>query len=446
MSNPLDSALVKDVNRLSHLTKDVQDFVALTMFSKPSHWSCSRSNFGKKRHDFLFRHSSTTSLKPAPANILEKDIARVQHLRPDIQDFVLTTLSSDVSLQFPEKLLNRSRVPSPHDFLFRRKKSTALKVKPTPKAPATSTPLYSTDAQIKGKLIRDRILFGSKTTPKFSLLFPQTSWPNITFINGHPTIDRDLFNKLLTSRLRAAKSAIKVDGTSVPHRFSPSLLKEFQRMINLSIRLEFDVRVLTPTRKRNPVKPTRKSVQSQMKQRFQTSQPTKDEKLSSTESQTSGLHVPEHTPTLSKASALAIADDPLPSRAFSLKYAVSALCEASLLGTSALDGKDDIVYFPPTATSALAAVKKAEQVSMSYFRYIKSRFPELTPYHQHLSRETIVRSTNEGFKAPGLRQNASYPMIRQADITKIQSLMNYYVRTCNILGSVPLPDFCPDSD
>jgi hypothetical protein len=300
---------------------------------------------------------------------------------------------------------------------------------------------FSTDAQIKGKLIRDKILFSSKTTPKFSHLFPQTSWPNITFINGHPSIDRDLFNKLLTSRLRAAKSALKVDGAPAPLRFSPSLLKEFQRMINLSIRLEYDVRVLTPSRKL-PVKPSKKSVQSQIRSRFRKSQTTKDENLSSSESPAEPVRAPEH-PTITTRSALAIADDPLPSRAFSLKYAVSGLYEAALLGTPAQDGKDSILYFDANATSALNAVKKAEEVAQSYFRYIRSRFPDLRPYHQQLSRSTIVRQDNEGFRLSGLRQGSYLPMIRKADLDIVKSTSDYYVRTCNILGSVPLPDFCP---
>jgi hypothetical protein len=443
MSPALDSALVKDLSRISHLTKDVQDFVTTTIFSTPSHWSCSRSNFGPKKHDFLFRAKSPASKNSASANSLEKDLARVQHLRPDIQDFVLSTLSSDVSLQFPQRLLNSCKGPSPHAFLFHRKKSTARKVKPTPKAPAMSTPQFSTDAQIKGKLIRERILFGSKTTPLFSTLFPQTSWPNITFVNGFPSIDRDLFNRLLTSKLRAAKSALKVDGAPTPKRFSPSVLKEFQRMINLSIRLEFDARLLRPSTKRPPFKPTKKYVQSQLKKRFSKAQPLRDEKLASSESQVEPSSTPER-PTISTRSALAIADDPLPSRAFSLKYSVSGLLEAASLGVSAMDGKDAIYCFDQYQTSALKACQKAEEICQSYFRFIRSRFPDLKPYHQHISRTSIVRKDHEGFKLPGARLHSTVPMIRQADLFAVKTLADYYIRTCNILGSVPLPDYCPN--
>jgi hypothetical protein len=435
----LDSGLVKDCNRISHLNSDVQDFVALTMFSKQPHWSSSRSHFGRSKHSFLYQHP-LASPSAKTTSSLEKDLARVQHLRSDIQDFVLVTLFSDVSLQFPQRLLNVHKTPTPHPFLFHRKKSVAQKVKPTTKTPVTSKPLYTTDAQIKGKLIRDRILFGQKSTPKFSALFPQTSWPNITFIQGHPTIDRDLFNKLLTSRLRAAKSSLQVDGAPAPRRFSPSLLKEFQRMINLSIRLEYDYRVTAPPANRSRVKPTKKNVQSLIKSRFQKSQTSKDEKLTCSESQTP-LRVPEQ-PTISTQSALAIKDDPLPSRAFSLKYAVRALCECAALGSPSMDGKDEIYYFDSQASQALNSVKRAEEIAISYFRYIRSRFPSLRPYNQDSQLGRLVKNVNISHN----QIRGTFPTVRLSHLQAIQVKSDYYIRTCNILGSQPLPDVCPSDD
>jgi hypothetical protein len=226
--------LLRTTARCSHLFSDISDFTLNALLSRQS-FACSQSNFGRKRHSFYFTQKSNNA-KENTASPIEKDLSRVSHLRSDTQDYVLACLFSSVTLQTPAKNLS----PTVHPFIQIRKtvKSTSKK---SSGSGLNKPPTTLSETQITNLALRTKLLHGKKTTPKFSELFPQTTWPQVTLVQGHPRIDRSIFNSLLLSKIRSLKAEIGKEHT-VPKSLSKNLILRFSRMIDLSLSIELTQR------------------------------------------------------------------------------------------------------------------------------------------------------------------------------------------------------------
>jgi hypothetical protein len=157
------------------------------------------------------------------------------HCKTDVQNDLLIAMFSDVKHQSSVNYFS----PAPHS-LFKTWKDPAsfkdarnrTKVQP----PTRHTPLN--DGQIKSILLSEGVLFSAKSTPTFSTLFPTTSFPHVTLVLGTPKIDRSIYNALLTSKIRSAKSRIAEQHHPVPKKFSKPMILEFSRLIDRSLLAE----------------------------------------------------------------------------------------------------------------------------------------------------------------------------------------------------------------
>jgi hypothetical protein len=57
--------------------------------------------------------------------------------------------------------------------------------------------------------VSPRFFFPKDQRPQFSVLFPGTSRPKVTMLHGTPTIDKEIFNTLLRSRIAAAHTVLR---------------------------------------------------------------------------------------------------------------------------------------------------------------------------------------------------------------------------------------------
>jgi hypothetical protein len=260
--------VARQFERIKHITSDadLQWVIACQVFATHSSWISSFTHFGPKKHDLLYRTPRPISKNLSSSSDLEKDLARVSHLRPDLQDYVLLTLTSQQTHQSPASHFSRES----HPLLQVRKVSpsssnlvpgrTLKKVKKQPKM---------TDSQITSLALSSKLLHGKKTTPIFSQLFPETTWPQITFVQGHPRIDRELFNSLLLSRIRAIKSKVVESGAPAPSALSKNLILRISRMIDLSLSMEFDKRTTVQQQtKVSSVKKVKAKAKTQLAARF----------------------------------------------------------------------------------------------------------------------------------------------------------------------------------
>jgi len=259
------NCLLRQYERISHLRSDLQQLVSESVISKRS-WLTNASNFGKKKHSYLYKVKSDTSTPLIKYDLCRKDLSRIGHCSQDVQDYLILTMFSS-----PSHTHVSSFGPSKHDFLRNltapKSPSSQSRVQgQTKRFNVTKLDCQTTvktesqvlnDAQILSRLSTHQRYYGVSTTPSFSKLFPNTEWPKITLVLGTPKIDRELFNSLLVSTLRAAKSALRADGSKIPTRFGKNVVLAFSRMIDRSLKIELS--------SRRSVLPVNKTIQKQLK-------------------------------------------------------------------------------------------------------------------------------------------------------------------------------------
>jgi hypothetical protein len=202
-----------------------------------------RSNFGPKRHGFFY-----TAKKVQPIihqDESEKLLKRVNHLKSDVQDFVLLHLFSKANHQQPSTLFSHVV----HDFTRSHrtpngssKPSTLTKVTDNVKQHTHKHGTRLSPDQMEALFLRTKIISSSKTTRKFSEQFPSTTVPTISLILGTPKIDRSCFNTVLISMIRSAKSVLKEHNTHVPTTLPKKVILRFSRYIDLTLKLELEAR------------------------------------------------------------------------------------------------------------------------------------------------------------------------------------------------------------
>jgi hypothetical protein len=226
------------VERIRRLPGDLRETVLLTFVSRKS-FLCERINFSNDHSPSLFYYPRGKTTPPGSIPGLSKDISRVQHHRDDVQEHLLLVLYSDVTLQSPE--INFG--PEPHAFLRLRKRSleTNTSRSETKKVKLLMTPPKEepSSQQIYDLAISSKIIFSQKTTPKFTSLFPGTSWPHITHVLGLPRIETSLFNTLLTSLIRTTKTMLKSSRFKCPEQLPAEYTLALSRMISRSLEIEF---------------------------------------------------------------------------------------------------------------------------------------------------------------------------------------------------------------
>jgi hypothetical protein len=217
-----------------HLSKDTQELVFSDLLYSRGHFF-DRSNFGPRPHSFYYKASKPCHQTATAQQLGEKDLARISHCADDVQNHLLMVMFSNVTLQSP---VTNFSTKERHAFLSR--KSAPRSNKPTPAPSKSNLNKQLTDGQIQSFLLRESLLYSKKATLKFSSLYPSTSVPKITLVQGTPKIDRSLFNTLLISSLRASKSKLSESGLPVPKKFSKHLVLLFSRQICLALRLQLD--------------------------------------------------------------------------------------------------------------------------------------------------------------------------------------------------------------
>lgn len=194
---------------------------------------CDRSNFGPRPHQFLYQQARPRLIThKTPFSLADKALEQIAHCNKDVQDHLIATLFSNVTLQSPIKYHQKE----PHDYL------RFLKVPTKQQRPSSvtknSAPLRTMkDGQILSFLQQKKILFPAAKTPTFSVLFPSTAVPTITFVLGTPKIDRSVYSILLTSVIRSSKSEISQAGFIPPKSFSTLVIRSLSRMIHRSLTL-----------------------------------------------------------------------------------------------------------------------------------------------------------------------------------------------------------------
>jgi hypothetical protein len=256
------NGLLRSFERCNHTAFADETFSSLI---NPTSFLTSFTCFGPRRHD-LFYTNKPTAKKNTISSEAEKSLNRVSHLNEDVQDYVLLTMFSQQTLQSPVSHFSLDR----RLFLQIRKlsKSTSNKNSGSTPKPVTKQPKM-TDNQITNLALRSALLFGKKTTPTFSQLFPETTWPQITFVQGHPRINRDTFNSLLLSKVRAIKSKVVSSGAPAPKSLSKNLILRISRMIDLSLSIEYTQRsTLHQQAKVSTIKKVKAKAKTQLAARF----------------------------------------------------------------------------------------------------------------------------------------------------------------------------------
>jgi hypothetical protein len=230
------NAMVSLFERIRHLRRDVQE-ITLSSFLDRESFLCQRSNFdSSQERDFFYlpgkKDSTFSTLKP-----IMKSISQVEHLSTDIQNYVLMTLYSNVSLQSPEINFGPEIRPL---IALRRISTSTLTVRPESPIQLEPTPPKEepSSKQVYDLALSSGILKLPKTTPSFTTLFPGTSWPHVTHILGTPRIEPLVFNTLLISLMRQVKTAIRSSRFACPKRLPDSIRLALSRMIYLSIEKE----------------------------------------------------------------------------------------------------------------------------------------------------------------------------------------------------------------
>jgi len=162
---------------------------------------------------------------------LDTLVNKVGPLKSDVSDIVLTVMFSDVFTTTHQTMFG----PNAHPVL--RKRSTQPIVNATfskdneakPKT-NTSKPIHGTKATIAA-LVSNKVLPKS-TNPVFKEMFPATDLPHVNLVNGLPKVNKAIFNSLLISKLRAAKSCLKLKSTE---RLEADVVKHVSRLIDKSI-------------------------------------------------------------------------------------------------------------------------------------------------------------------------------------------------------------------
>lgn len=235
------NALVRQYERIRHCSSDLEAILVCQVFATHNSWLLSQSNFGPRKHDFTYK--SCQPKKPAPGSgPIEKDLARISHLREDTQEQVLLCLMSSVTYQSPIKYYSTKDV---HPFLNIRKRSAPINTKAPARPPALKQHSPLKEGQLQSLALKEKLLFSKDNTPKFSTLFPSTDLPHVTLLNGLPKIDKATFNALLLSRIRAIKSAVRNAGHICPKQLPRFIIRAVSHMIDRSLKSEVSFRIET---------------------------------------------------------------------------------------------------------------------------------------------------------------------------------------------------------
>jgi hypothetical protein len=158
-------------------------------------------------------------------------------LKKDIKDIVLLHLfssahsTSHVTMFGPEAHpVFRTRTIQPSVNATDSKDNDASVKPPRPSPPSPKKQPKGTRAQL-ALLVESKVIPKSDH-PSFQEMFPSTDLPHVNMINGLPKCKKSTFNALLISKLRAAKSCLKLKSTD---RLPKAIVLHISRLIDLSI-------------------------------------------------------------------------------------------------------------------------------------------------------------------------------------------------------------------
>jgi len=158
--------------------------------------------------------------------------SKVGPLKSDAADMCLTVLFSDLLTTTHPSMFG----PYAHPVLRKRSKqpvtnaATSKDNVPPKKTTSTSTP-KGTRAQI-ARLVQTRVIPKSDNQISFSAMFPSTDLPHVNLVNGLPRINKAIFNSLLISKLRAAKTALNLPSKE---RISNDIVSHISRLMDKAI-------------------------------------------------------------------------------------------------------------------------------------------------------------------------------------------------------------------
>jgi hypothetical protein len=162
---------------------------------------------------------------------VETIVRKVGPLKSDVSDIVLTVMFSDVLTTSHPSMFG----PNAHPVL--RKRSNQPSVKAADSKDNEAKPKTNISKPIKGAkatiaaLVSNKIIPKS-TNPSFKEMFPATDLPHIHLLNGLPKVNKAIFNSLLISKLRAAKTNLKLTSSD---RLDSDVVKHISRLIDKSL-------------------------------------------------------------------------------------------------------------------------------------------------------------------------------------------------------------------
>jgi hypothetical protein len=200
------------VNRTGPLKKDLADLVLMHLFSNV-HLTCHQTMIGKKpQADFA------TALFFDKAHALPAHAYRTRKIQPSVNATDSKDNSPNVS----------NTKPSP---------------KTIPKGKAAIA-----------ALVAAKVLPATATLDhtSFKTAFPGTTFPHISMLNGLPKCNKATFNSLLVSKLRAAKTELKLKSTD---RLDKTIVIHVSRLIDRMFSLELKHRT-TQAKEKSKKNPT----------------------------------------------------------------------------------------------------------------------------------------------------------------------------------------------
>jgi hypothetical protein len=227
------------------LAPDVRDFVLRNNFSI---WNENKAtHFLPGNHNFLH---TTKTVKPELDTSMVKDACRVQHNKKDIHDDLYLSLFSQAHLHLPKSMFEKERKQRTRqentyfDILMNMlpvplttRKATNARTQSKRQDPTS----VSTD-RIHQILVENQVLFNKRKTPSFEGLFPGTTRPQTRLLHGQPVIASRVFQSLIVSVFRKAKTALRKVGISL-QRLPDQIARSISSMINRSLTKAKDVSV-----------------------------------------------------------------------------------------------------------------------------------------------------------------------------------------------------------
>jgi len=186
--------------------------------------------------------SFPAKLKSTPPSVFTL-AAKIGPLRKDVQDIVLATMFSnlyDVShvsqVEWKPYHHFRVRKTQPQASAASKKDNSATQKVNPPTKDSVKADVKPTNP--KGKNAQVAVLVRAKIIPKhdnilFEDMFPKTDLPRISLINGLPKCNKSTFNSLLFSKIRSAKSELKLKPTD---RLPKDVVVHISRLIHDALR------------------------------------------------------------------------------------------------------------------------------------------------------------------------------------------------------------------